>query len=202
MPVEETGLQDALLSTNGNAALDWRGPFCAEVARALGSGQPNRVESLYRDALRMRHAHAAVLQLSVLSVCARLGNRRAALPWLGRLVQRPQALRSEELAHAIMIAVEMGQAEAVLCLCRSLEAINPDSNSACRLDASQRVLALAKRMRLPHGRNGAWSMHLRLLVAVRETLEPALPHLPEPYRCQAYRVLDALQHMQPMSRRH
>jgi len=184
------------------AAVDWSAAFRAEVAHALGSGQPNQIERIYRDALRKRYANAAQLQLGILIVCAQLGSKRAARPWMERLAQRPEALRPDELAHAITMAVEMWQAESTLLLCRWLAATDPGASALHRLDASHRVMALAKRMRLPHGRNGAWTMHLRLLAVVCEMLEPALPRLPDACRCQACRLLDGVRLLQPASSRH
>lgn len=183
---------------SADGAAGWRAAFRAEVVRALGSGEPNRLERIYRDALDNRYANAAQLQLSI---CARLGRKRAARSWMERLAQQPAALALDELVHAITMAVEMGQAESVLLLCKRLSAIDPGPCAPHRLDAAHHVMALAKRMRLPHGRNGAWAMHLRLLAMVSEMLEPALPRLPEAHQYQACRLLDSVRLLQPASLR-
>lgn len=200
MLAERASQHDEAESADG-AAAGWRTAFRAEVARALGSGDPSRLERIYRDALDNRYANAAQLQLSVLSICARLGSKRAARSWMERLAQQPAALALDELAHAITMAAEMGQAESVLLLCKRLSAIDPGPGAPHRLGAAQHVIVLAKRMRLPHGRNGAWAMHLRLLAMVSEMLESALPQLPEAHRYQACRLLDGVRLLQPASLR-
>lgn len=191
---------DVTRSLDGSTTVDWRAAFRAEVAHAFGAGQPGRVERIYRDALGRRYAKAAQLQLGILSVCARLGRKRAARSWLERLVRQSEALRPIELAQAITMAVEMGQAESVLLLCGRLTATDLGASASHRLDVAYRVVVLARRMRLPHGRNGAWAMHLRLLAAVCEMLEPALRNLPERHRCQACRLLDDVRLLLPSPR--
>ncbi|MFT3720936.1 hypothetical protein [Pseudorhodoferax sp.] len=172
------------------------------VASALACGRTERLEQVYRGALADGQARPAQLQLGILQACVRLGRRRAARAWAERLAARPEGLDGGELADAIAAAAWIGQAAPVLQFCGRLAAADPAQGAPARLDAAQQVLALARRMRLPHGRNGAWTTHLKLAQAVREMLEPALPGLPEAQRHQACALLEGTRRLLALAPHH
>jgi len=75
------------------------------------------------------------------------------------------------LAWEIKAAAQTGQADMVLQLCDSGREPGGLDFGEGWIEAAQTVLELALRMRLPYGRNGAWTKHLQLLQLVCTIVE-------------------------------
>ena len=75
------------------------------------------------------------------------------------------------LASEIRTAAQARQADRVLQLCRRGCEQGTPAYGEGWIEAAQAVLELAQRMRLPHGRHGAWAKHRQLLQLVCTLVE-------------------------------
>lgn len=78
------------------------------------------------------------------------------------------------LAREIHTAAQAGQADVVLQLSNNGNLRDAPAFGEGWADAAQAVFDLAQRMRLRHGRNGAWAKHLQLLQLVCSILEQGM----------------------------
>ncbi|THF65438.1 hypothetical protein E6C76_07520 [Pseudothauera nasutitermitis] len=97
--------------------------------------------------------------------------------------------------QALAAAIRAGQTPLVLGFCRALSPAAVPTPEA-GLELAQEIARFATRLRLPHGRNGAWKSHLELLEAAAVLLEHVAPELAsEALQAQARRDLARLRRM-------
>lgn len=150
------------------------GEFERGIERILVTGNSAQADEACRKALAahpgMRPSRPWII---VAQTCLRMGRTKQVRHWLEKLAEEAAP---EEVVTVIGLAVRARQAQLALRLYGKLDydALPPAEHClATALD----TLDLARLLRLPQGRHGAWAVHRELLAAADRLLTTSLPAL-------------------------
>lgn len=172
--------------------------FGRAVEAALIAGIPGRLDALL---VRTLNGPAGVvdpqLWLIVAEICLKMKRRKQARRWLAQLLAEATP---RDVPHALSIAIQAGQTPLVLGFCRELSPASVSTPEA-GVELAQDIARFANRLRLPHGRNGAWRNHLELLETAATLLAHVVPELTSGVlQSQALRDLARIRRMRGISR--
>lgn len=142
--------------------------FHQNVCAALTAGHPHRIDALCRKVLTEKKVDDPALPLLiVVQACLDLGRKKQACGFLERAAAH---VSNRNVLRLFALAIRCGQTQLAI----QLHASRPNLGDASPEEAYEvalETIALAKRLRLPRGRNGAWTAHLALLEAAIGLLE-------------------------------
>jgi thioredoxin-like negative regulator of GroEL len=141
--------------------------FARSVKAELISGVTSRLDRLLRQTL-VAHPTTNVphLGLIIAETCLALGRTKQARHWLEQLARD---VNPDGIARAISVAIRGGHADVALRLFDRLSGQAVPEPCEC-LALAQEAITLAVRLRLPRGRDGAWTKHLKLLRSAESLL--------------------------------
>lgn len=184
-------------TTSANADQDCNlSEFGHAVAVALTTGRPEHLNRVYQSHLDKQCKDAVSLQMDIIRTCLNAGKKRTARKWVEKLATEP-AIESqpEAILEAIELSAAIGHVELVFLFCQKMVATEPSLAAPHCLTAAEHIKLLARRIRLPRGRNGAWATHLKLLKFASQLLEQVLPWLDEVSVAQAHLMLDEIRRL-------
>jgi hypothetical protein len=126
------------------------------------------------------------LLLVIVDICLETGSPKQARRWLDTAGAN---VAQEDLKLALNFALATEHVQLALDLGRRLVTQQPEGNTQDRLQLASDAVMLAKKLRLPYGRNGVWQSHLKLLNLAAELLDDSLLSHSDQTLCQAAQQL-------------
>lgn len=110
------------------------------------------------------------LLLLLVNVCLETGRSKQALRWLDAI---DSEVAPTDLLPALRSALATGHLQLVLDLAHRLVS-ESEASPQERLQVAKDAVMLAKKLRLPYGRNGVWQSHMKLLSLASDLLGDGL----------------------------
>lgn len=168
----------------------------AEIQTALRAGRSlDSIVSRYQRSVLGDPAAIVRLHLLTAQACWEMGRRKDTRLWLERAMTNVVVAAPQDIVEALDLGVRIGHAQAVISLAKAaLESDEALIQSGVGMAST--IVELAMRMRLPAGRNGAWSTHLDLLRVATLLLERVISlRIPEVSNSEARALLVRVRHL-------
>lgn len=132
------------------------------------------------------------LLLLLVNVCLETGRSKQARHWLDAI---DSEVAPKDLLPALRSALATGHLQLVLDLAHRLVS-ESEASPQERLQVAKDTVMLAKKLRLPYGRNGVWQSHMKLLSLASDLLDDDLVSCPnEPRNLAAQQLLNEIEQM-------
>jgi hypothetical protein len=148
-----------------------RDTFIPLIKKAiLSGGSPERLDRLVKQAsCHPARLTPSQMMLAIVGICLDTGRKKQARYWLERL---DCEVDPSDLGFALVYALRARQAHLALSLGHRLVA-QDTVDLFERLRLAEDTVALACKLRIPCGRNGAWQVHNLLLALAADLVQNA-----------------------------